>query len=122
MTATERRYSILKILCRDRYAKYRDLANEFRVTIRTISRDIEILSLTEPLYNKQGRYEGGVYVMDGYHINFNYFNEVQVQLIEKYIVMAVNHQLCILDEREMRSLKNMLAMYSKPNRKNEGGK
>lgn len=36
---------------------------EFEVSERTISRDIEELSLTKPIYTKSGRYGGGVYIL-----------------------------------------------------------
>lgn len=66
MGTAERRHAILRVLCRRRHETLANLAAEFGVSERTIRRDIEILSLTEPLYTQPGRYGGGVYVTDGY--------------------------------------------------------
>ena len=62
----ERRSEIMKLLCRRRSETIRNLAFEFEVSERTIRRDIEILSLNEPIYTQVGRYGGGVYVEEGY--------------------------------------------------------
>lgn len=61
----ERRSEIMKLLCRRRSETIRNLAFEFEVSERTIRRDIEILSLNEPIYTQVGRYGGGVYVEEG---------------------------------------------------------
>ena len=42
-----------------------NLAEEFGVFARTILRDVEVLSVTEPIYTQCGRY-GGIYVTDDY--------------------------------------------------------
>ena len=46
MGIAERRYEIIKLLCRRRYETIRNLAAEFGVSVRTIQRDIEALSRT----------------------------------------------------------------------------
>ena len=61
MGATERQLEIIKYLCRKRYATMSTLADKFGVSVRTIQRDIEALTLFVPLDVKAGRYEGGVY-------------------------------------------------------------
>ena len=65
MTYYERRSAILEALSCRRHDTMVHLANEFGVSVRTIRRDIEALSLSEPLYTKQGRYGGGVYLLNG---------------------------------------------------------
>lgn len=60
MGTAERRREMMKILCRRRYETIGKLASEFGVSMRTIQRDIEALSLTEPIYTKAGKYGGGV--------------------------------------------------------------
>lgn len=57
MGAAERRMAILKYLCRKRHATIEELAIELGVSMRTIRRDISIISLSEPIYTKAGRYE-----------------------------------------------------------------
>ena len=61
MGTAERRYEIMKILCRRRYETIRNLASEFGVSMRTVQRDIESLSRTEPIYTQTGKYGGGVF-------------------------------------------------------------
>jgi predicted DNA-binding transcriptional regulator YafY len=55
MGTAERRYKIMKTMCRRRYETIRNLASEFGVSMRTIQRDIEVLSETEPIYTKFGK-------------------------------------------------------------------
>lgn len=43
MGTAERRYEMMKILCRRRYETIRNLASEFGVSMRTVQRDIEAL-------------------------------------------------------------------------------
>lgn len=59
MGTAERRLEILKILCRRRHKTMRNLASEFGVSVRTVKRDIEVLSITEPVYTRFGKYGGG---------------------------------------------------------------
>lgn len=54
MGTAERRYEIMKILCRRRYETIRNLASEFGVSMRTVQRDIETLSVSEPIYCNDG--------------------------------------------------------------------
>ncbi len=63
MIASERRREIMKLLNRRRYEKIENIAFEFGVSERTVRRDIEILSLNEPIYTQPGRYGGGVYIV-----------------------------------------------------------
>ena len=46
----------------------KELAQRLGVSERTILRDIEILSLTKPIYTVGGR-GGGVYILDTYNAN-----------------------------------------------------
>jgi predicted DNA-binding transcriptional regulator YafY len=80
--AAERRNAILKALCRRRYETISNLATEFDVSERTIRRDIEILSFTEPIYTQSGR-NGGVYVVDGYRMDRMYMSEEEAGLLCK---------------------------------------
>lgn len=75
MSAAERRYQIMKILCRRRSETVYNLAAELNVSSRTIERDIEFLSATQPIYTQPGRYHGGVYVVEGYSIDRMYMND-----------------------------------------------
>ena len=49
-SAVERRQSILELMCERRHETIDNLAFEFGVDRRTIRRDIEVLSISYPLY------------------------------------------------------------------------
>ncbi|MEE1074300.1 MAG: DeoR family transcriptional regulator [Acutalibacteraceae bacterium] len=114
MGSAERRNEILKVLCRRRHETIVNLAFEFGVSERTIRRDIETLSLTEPIYTQAGRYGGGVYVVDGYSFNQMYASEKELDVLHKLCEMAENRKLCALSADELSIFKNMIAAYSKP--------
>jgi predicted DNA-binding transcriptional regulator YafY len=110
----ERRNEILKLLCRRRYETISNLAFEFGVSDRTIRRDIEVLSLTEPIYTQSGRYGGGVYVMDGYHMNRMYMSERELGLLHKIYDFASIQEKCTLTKDELTVFKRIIEDYSKP--------
>ena len=72
MDSAKRRAAILKLLACRRYETVGNLARELCVSERTVRRDIEALSLTEPIYTQSGRHYGGVYLMDGYRPSRTY--------------------------------------------------
>jgi len=84
MGTAERRCEIMKVLCRRRHETIYNLACEFGVSTRTIQRDIEILSATEPIYTQSGRYCGGVYVVDGYSVDRMYMDNAEIDVLKKY--------------------------------------
>lgn len=58
-----------------------NLAFEFGVSVRTIQRDIDLLSLTYPLTVMRGRYGGGVFYADC--LSSPRLSEKQSELLEK---------------------------------------
>ena len=78
MGTAERRTEIMRILCRRRHETISNLADEFGVSSRTILRDIEVLSITEPIYTKCGRYDGGIYVADDFVMNRMYMTDIEL--------------------------------------------
>lgn len=61
-----RLFEILYILLQKRCVTAKELAERFEVSIRTIYRDIDALSLAGvPVYTKKGR-NGGIYLLDNY--------------------------------------------------------
>ncbi len=114
MGTAERRRMIMRALCRRGHETIANLAAEFGVSERTIRRDIEILSLSEPVYTQQGRYGGGVYVMEGHRIDQQYMNPQQTQVVEKVIRLAAEKQQCILQDEEIRTLQNLLQTFAYP--------
>jgi len=116
MGTAERRYEILKILCRRRYDTIHNLASEFGVSMRTIQRDIEVLSGTEPVYTQFGKYGGGVYVVDGYSMDRMYMKDSELDVLEKLYIAADKTENLLTDD-EKNVLKMLISQYSKPKSK-----
>lgn len=113
MGAAERRYEIMKLLCRRRHETIRNLASEFGVSMRTIQRDIETLSRTEPIYTQFGKYGGGVYIVEGYSLDRMYMNEQELNVLRK-LYIAADEQCSLLTDDEKKLLWSLLSQYSKP--------
>lgn len=120
MDAASRRYKIMKLLCRRRCETVQNIAAELGVSLRTVRRDIEELSLTEPIYTKSGR-QGGVYVMDGYSIEKMYFKNSESEVMKKVLKSAEKQTECALSKDEVRVLKQIVNDYTRPPWKNEKG-
>ena len=114
MGASERRSEIIRILCRRRHETIPNLAEEFGVSTRTILRDIEVLSATEPIYTLCGRY-GGVFVTNDYVMSKMYMTEAELSVLKKLALFADNRSTCILSTNENRILENIISQYTKPN-------
>ena len=118
MGTAERRYEIMKTLCRRRHETIRNLASEFGVSTRTVQRDIEALSRTEPIYTQFGKYGGGVYVVEGYYIDRIYMTNSELDVLKKlYLSADKNETLLTNDEKNL--LRLIISQYSKPTIKNE---
>ncbi len=119
MGSTERRNLIMKALCRRRHDTVGNLADEFGVSVRTICRDIEALSLTEPIYTQSGRYSGGIYVVDDYYIDRIYMTNEEITVLQKAYNCLKSCRETLFEE-EMKVFKNIILNYTKPT--NEKGK
>lgn len=113
MGTAERRTEIMRVLCRRRHETISNLADEFGVSIRTILRDIEVLSVTEPIYTQCGRYGGGVYVTDDYSMTRTYMTERELNLLHKLSKMADEKAMCELSIEENKLLKSIISQYTK---------
>ena len=113
MGTAERRYEIMKILCRRRYETIRNLASEFGVSMRTVQRDIESLSRTEPIYTQFGKYGGGVYVVESYSMDRMYMKEQELDVLRKLYITA-DEQGSLLTDDEKSLLRSLISQYSKP--------
>ena len=118
MGTAERRYEIMKILCRRRYETIRNLASEFGVSMRTVQRDIEVLSRTEPIFTQCGKYGGGVYIVEGYSINRMYMTDAELDVLQK-LYMAADKGATLLTDDDKLVLKHLISQYSKPKPKKE---
>lgn len=112
--SAERRKEIMKILCRRGHETITKLADEFGVSIRTIQRDIDVLSLYEPIYTKNGRYQGGVYIMKGYDPDKQYFACEDTELLESIVAQSEKTGCCRLNREQLSKLKKIISNYSKP--------
>jgi predicted DNA-binding transcriptional regulator YafY len=115
----ERRGEIMKILCQRRNETIRNLAFEFGVSERTIRRDIEILSLTEPIYTQPGRYGGGVYVDERYSMQRMYMTKEELRVLQKLADMVDRLNPCELGATEKNLLHSIIATYAKPQSEKE---
>ena len=114
MGAAERRLEIIRILCRRRHEKMSTLAFEFGVSLRTIQRDINEISTTIPIYIKTGRYDGGVYVMEGFYIDNLYMKKAEIDLLKKVRDSFLEHDKCSLDDYEIQRFNKLIEYYSPP--------
>lgn len=81
----KRRNEIVKILYGRGHETISNLAFEFGVSIRTIQRDIDAISLTVPVYTQTGRHGGGVYVLNN--------SKKYIQMTEKGKIMKKEEKL-----------------------------
>ena len=116
MGTSERRYKIMKLLCRRRYETTSNLALEFGVSERTIQRDIEILSRTEPIFTKAGKYTGGVYVVDNYSMDRMYMSSTEISLLHKAYTAIQSDDLFTNEEKIL--FKHIINEYTKPSKNN----
>ena len=114
MGTAERRNEMMRLLCRRRHETVSNLACEFGVSERTILRDIEVLSATEPIYTQCGRYGGGVYVIENYQLGHMYMSQKELEVLHKLSVLAKNRNPCILDLSEIKILDSIITQYTKP--------
>ena len=112
MGTAERRTEIMRVLCRRRHETISNLAEEFGVSTRTILRDVEVLSVTEPIYTQCGRY-GGVYVTDDYSMTRMYMTERELAVLHKLSKLADKKSICELSIEENILLKSIISQYKK---------
>lgn len=112
MDPPARRQSILRLLYRRGNMTLEELAEEFHVSRRTIRRDIDILSLTEPIYTQTGRYGGGVFIRQDYVPTDMYIIKNEAKIIEKFIACAENGIVCNLTTEELEVISKLIRDYS----------
>lgn len=113
MGTAERRIEIMRVLCRRRHETISNLAEEFGVSTRTILRDIEALSVTEPIYTQCGRYGGGIYVISDYSMTRMYMTERELAVLHKLSKLADEKTICELSIEENKLLKSIISQYTK---------
>lgn len=82
---TERLFEITFILLEKRTVTAKELAERFEVSVRTIYRDLDILSACGiPIYTEQGRH-GGIHLMEQYSLNKTLLTDSE----QSQVVMAL---------------------------------
>ena len=117
MGTAERRIEIMRMLCSERHVTMSVLAERFSVSVRTIKRDIDELGGIIPLEIKMGRYEGGIYVMNGFFWNRMYMSDDDITLLKTIIAVGKAKSVLALDKPDLQRLEKMIDTYSLPKRK-----
>ena len=97
MSPNERKQAVLNALVDRREDRIENLAREFGVSMHTLRRDIEELTLAYHLVTVRGRYGGGVKVEDWYHPGRKTLSPVQAQLLKKLATSLNGHDLKIMN-------------------------
>lgn len=95
VTANERRAEIIRILTARRSETTKRLADELRVSPRTIRTDIALLTADYPLETQRGN-GGCVKLADWYHPHKNVFSKEQQHVLSQLIGVADEHQANVL--------------------------
>ena len=103
---TDRRQMILEYLLEHRKTTRKELSNRFGVSLRTIERDIIVLSCSYPIDTQQGG-AGGIFIADGYRLGMKYLSEEQLSLLER-----LSQNLC---EEDFDVMKSILKTFKRPN-------
>ncbi len=94
----------MKCLDRRRHETMANLAIEFGVSVRTIRRDIQILSLSYPIVTARGP-QGGVSVLEGCYYDRSYLSESEQATLEK---------LCtVFEGKTLIDLRSILRKFTK---------
>ena len=102
---SERRQMILEYLLEHRETTRSELSNHFNVSLRTIERDILILSCSYPIITIQGG-GGGIKIADGYRLGMKYLSESQAALLEQLSET--------LSGKDLEIMQSILKIFSKP--------
>lgn len=97
MSPSERRDAIIDILCARRFETTANLAQQFEVSVRTISRDLTALSCSYPIETIRGRYGGGVKMASWFHLGRSMLSAPQKALLLKLRPALAGQDLEIMD-------------------------
>ena len=104
----------MRILYRRQHETVENLACELEVSVRTIIRDINELSLHEPIYTQTGRYGGGVYIMKDYAPSFLYFTDAEVQVLKIVENILENNCDNCKCSKLLKDYRNLISSHTKP--------
>lgn len=112
MGTPERIFEMMKYLCRVRHATMPQLAEKFGVSVRAIKRDVDELGYLIPLEIKTGRYDGGVYVMDGYRWDRAYMSAEDIDLLIQIKNIGKDKGRLVLEGDDLMRLERIISSYS----------
>ena len=96
MEAHERRMAIWRSLCCHRFDIVAHLADKYKVSVRTIYYDVQILSLSYPIETVRGRYHGGIKIPDWYKPVSNVFSPAQLDLLIRLKANLTGHDRAVM--------------------------
>lgn len=107
---TQRLFEILYLLLQKRKTTAKELADHFEVSVRTIYRDLDVLTLAGiPLYTTKGKH-GGIFLMEDYILNKGILSDEEQQKI----LSALRSQQ-IADKEDVSELLTKLSgVFQKP--------
>ncbi len=95
LSALERRQEILEALNLRRFETIDRLASEFHVSRSTIRRDIEVLSISFPIYTKKGLH-GGILIDPQFHLYRCYLTPKQEHLLRSLMMSLSDSDLHLM--------------------------
>ena len=119
MDVTARRRELLRVLCSRRFETVSALAGMFGVSPRTVLRDVEAISLYAPIYTRQGRHGGGIYLVDGYQAERLYLSADELSLLSGLLSRAERIP-GLLPADEGREIRALISRYTRPARQTSG--
>ena len=103
--ATERRLEILEYVSDKRQLTYQEIADEFKISYRTVRRDVEILSCSYPIETVQGN-GGGIRVADGWYLSKTYLCDEDEEMLRRLLPG--------LQPEDQKTMQSILDAFAKP--------
>ncbi len=116
METLERRTELMRTLSIRRHDTASNLATEFKVSKRTIMRDIEALSNIAPIYTQRGQY-GGIYLLKGFYMSRMYLKESEIAVLNKILNSIEAKEICYLSDKELIIFRCIILQYTNPDEK-----
>ena len=104
----------MRLLCRRRHETIKNMAQEFDVSERTIRRDIEFLSLSQPIYTQPGRYKGGVYVTENFNFDRMYFSKNESTALNRILKSIEGNRIDNISLYDIDIFRKIVIEYTKP--------
>ena len=103
-SAAERRIKIIEFLVSNKETNRKELASLFGVSVETIRRDLNDLTLFAPIFTKPGN-NGGVYILPDYQFNQHYLTDEEESCLNEIKVYA--------NDAQLRYINGILAKFNK---------